>query len=35
MQLLAIDLGKQSFHIHGISTDGEVISRKVTSELMG
>ena len=30
MQLLAIDLGKQSFHIHGISNDGEVISRKVT-----
>ena len=30
MQLLAIDLGKQSFHIHGISNDGEVISRKIT-----
>lgn len=30
MQLLAIDLGKQSFHIHGISDDGEVVSRKVT-----
>ena len=29
MQLLAIDLGKQSFHIHGISNDGEVISRKM------
>jgi transposase len=30
MQLLAIDLGKQSFHIHGISDEGEVISRKVS-----
>lgn len=30
MQLLAIDLGKQSFHIHGISSEGEVISKKVT-----
>ena len=30
MQLLAIDLGKQSFHIHGISDDGEVVSRKIT-----
>lgn len=29
MQLLAIDLGKQSFHIHGITSDGEVISKKV------
>lgn len=30
MQLLAIDLGKQSCHIHGISSEGEVISKKVT-----
>ncbi len=30
MQLLAIDLGKQSFHIHGITDDGEVISKKVS-----
>lgn len=30
MQLLAIDLGKQSFHIHGISSEGEVISKKAT-----
>ncbi len=30
MQLLAIDLGKQSFHIHGITNEGEVISKKVT-----
>lgn len=36
MQLLAIDLGKQSFHVHGISNDGKVISRKVTrSKLEG
>ncbi len=30
MQTLAIDLGKQSFHIYGITGDGEVISRKVS-----
>jgi transposase len=30
MQTLAIDLGKQSFHIYGITSDGEVISRKVS-----
>jgi len=30
MQLLAIDLGKQSFHIHGVSSEGDVISKKVT-----
>jgi transposase len=30
MQFLAIDLGKQSFHIHGITDEGEVISRKVS-----
>jgi transposase len=29
-RLLAIDLGKQSFHIHGIDTDGVVVSRKVS-----
>jgi transposase len=30
MRLLAIDLGKQSFHIHGITDEGEVISKKVS-----
>jgi transposase len=30
MQTLAIDLGKQSFHIYGITDDGEVVSRKVS-----
>ena len=30
MQTLAIDLGKQSFHIYGTACDGEVISRKVS-----
>ena len=30
MQLLAIDLGKQSFHLHGIDADGVVVSRKVS-----
>lgn len=30
MQMLAIDLGKQSFHIYGITGDGEVVSRKVS-----
>jgi transposase len=29
MKMLAIDLAKQSFHVHGVSADGEVISRKV------
>lgn len=29
-QLVAIDLGKQSFHLHGVSSDGVVLSRKVT-----
>jgi len=28
-ELVAIDLGKQSFHFHGVSSDGEVVSRKV------
>lgn len=30
MQLLAIDLGKQSFHVHGTTDDSEVISEKVS-----
>jgi transposase len=30
LDMLAIDVGKQSFHLHGISADGEVISRKVS-----
>ena len=30
MQLLAIDLGKRSFHLHGIDADGIVVSRKVS-----
>jgi hypothetical protein len=29
MQMLAIDLGKQSFHVHGVSADGAVVSRRV------
>jgi hypothetical protein len=29
MQLLAIDLGKRSFHLHGIDDDGVVVSRSV------
>lgn len=29
MQMLAIDLAKQSFHVHGINSDGEIISRRV------
>src|ERR1700732_1703729 len=28
--LLAIDLGKHSFHIHGIDSDGVIISRKIS-----
>ena len=28
--LLAIDLGKRSFHIHGIDSDGVIISRKIS-----
>src|SRR3546814_19195339 len=31
MQMLEIDLGKQSFHIYGITCEGEVISRKLSS----
>lgn len=30
LELLAIDLGKQSFHVHGIDTDGVVVSKKVS-----
>jgi transposase len=30
MHLLAIDLGKQSFHIHGITDEGEIVSKKVS-----
>ena len=30
LELLAIDLGKQSFHVHGIDGDGVVVSRKVS-----
>jgi len=30
IDLLAIDLGKRSFHIHGIDRDGVVVSRKVS-----
>ena len=30
MQLLSIDVGKRSFHIHGITSDGEIVSRKVS-----
>jgi hypothetical protein len=35
MQMLAIDLAKLSFHIHGVSLDGVVVSRRVgRSKLM-
>jgi hypothetical protein len=30
LDLLAIDLGKRSFHIHGIDGDGVIVSRKVS-----
>ncbi len=30
LKLLAIDLGKRSFHLHGIDDDGVVISRKTS-----
>ena len=30
LKLLAIDLGKRSFHCHGIDSDGVVLSRKVS-----
>ena len=29
MQMLAIDLAKQSFHVHGVSADGQVVSKRV------
>ena len=29
MQMLAIDLAKQSFHVHGVDAGGQVISRRV------
>jgi transposase len=36
LDLLAIDLGKRSFHIHGIDSDGVIISRKVSrAKLIG
>ena len=30
LRLLAIDLGKRSFHIHGIDNDGVIVSRKTS-----
>ena len=30
LELLAIDLGKNSFHVHGIEGDGVIISRKIS-----
>src|SRR5580700_6106026 len=30
LELLAIDLGKRSFHLYGIDTNGEILSRKVS-----
>jgi transposase len=30
LRVLAIDLGKRSFHIHGIDSDGVIISRKTS-----
>jgi transposase len=30
LELLAIDLGKRSFHLHGIDADGVIVSRKVS-----
>jgi transposase len=29
MEMLAIDLAKQSFHVHGVTADGRVVSRRV------
>jgi transposase len=29
MEMLAIDLAKQSFHVHGVTVDGRVVSRRV------
>ena len=28
--MLAIDLGKRSFHIHSIDSDGVIVSRKLS-----
>jgi transposase len=30
LELLAIDLGKRSFHLYGIDPDGVILSRKVS-----
>jgi len=30
LKLLAIDLGKRSFHCHGVDSDGVILSRKVS-----
>ena len=30
LEHLAIDLGKRSFHLYGIDTDGLILSRKVS-----
>ena len=30
LELLAIDLGKRSFHVYGIDTDGVILSQKVS-----
>ena len=30
LEVLAIDLGKRSFHVYGIDTDGVILSRKVS-----
>ena len=30
LELLAIDLGKRSFHLFGIDSDGVILSRKVS-----
>ena len=36
MQMLAIDLAKQSFHVHGMDAEGRVISRRVgRAKLLG
>jgi transposase len=34
--LVAIDLGKRSFHLHGVSDEGIVLSRKISrAKLLG
>jgi hypothetical protein len=30
LKLLALDFGKRSFHIHGVDSDGVVVSRKTS-----